>query len=232
MIKNTNSHKIIVNYSSNGREDYNKGQLRLHESILKHWDGDYWLHSKERDGILPDSKLFKHHEHQEMKYFFKLTMIQSAMEQGYTEIYWIDSSIILHKDITGLANPILAFDNLGHPLYKYISDEAVANLNCITYLSEVKQIWTGAIGFDFNEPITKIIFSEWVRQAQMGSFNEGISTRDGFIAHRHDQAVLSVLLYDYKIHLLPYGKIVTSPHHLPPYEYGQDYYFIHKGIEI
>jgi hypothetical protein len=162
-------------------------------------------------------------------YFFKFTMIQTAREQGYTEIYWIDSSIILHKDITGLASPIMAFYNLGHPLSKYISDEAVANLNCITYLSDIKQIWGGAIGFDFNQPITLVIYNKILEQAQMGSFNEGISTRKDFVAHRHDQAVMSVLFHDHKIHLLPYGKIVTSPHHLPPYEYGQDYYLYIKG---
>lgn len=231
MIKNTiNCKKIILSYASIGREDYNKGQLRLYESILEHWDGDYWLHSKERDGMLKDSKLFKHREHNDVPYFFKFTMIQTAREQGYTEIYWIDSSIILHKDITALASPIMGFHNLGHLLSKYISDEAVANLNCITYLSDIKQIWGGAIGFNFEHPITLVIYNKILEQAQIGSFNEGTSTRKDFVAHRHDQAVMSVLFHDHKIHLLHYGKIVTSPHHLPPYEYGEDYYLIHKGI--
>lgn len=231
MIKNTiNCKKIILSYASIGREDYNKGQLRLYESILEHWDGDYWLHSKERDGMLKDSKLFKHREHNDVPYFFKFTMIQTAREQGYTEIYWIDSSIILHKDITALASPIMAFHNLGHLLSKYISDEAVANLNCITYLADIKQIWGGAIGFNFEHPITLVIYNKILEQAQIGSFNEGTSTRKDFVAHRHDQAVMSVLFHDHKIHLLHYGKIVTSPHHLPPYEYGEDYYLIHKGI--
>ena len=124
----------------------------------------------------------------------------------------------------------MAFHNLGHLLSKYISDEAVANLNCITYLSDIKQIWGGAIGFNFEHPITLVIYNKILEQAQIGSFNEGTSTRKDFVAHRHDQAVMSVLFHDHKIHLLHYGKIVTSPHHLPPYEYGEDYYLIHKGI--
>lgn len=228
MIKNTNSHKIIVSYSSRGREDYNGQQLRLHESILEHWDGDYWLHSKERDGMLKDSKLFKHYEHEDVPYFFKFTMIQTAREQGYTEIYWLDSKMVLNKDITGLASPIMAFDNLGHPLSKYISDEAVANLNCITYLSDIKQIQGSSIGFDFNQPITLVIYNKILEQAKMGSFNEGISTRKDFVAHRHDQSVMSVLFHDHKIHLLPYGMIVNEHHAQPPYEYGQDYFIIKK----
>ena len=227
MIKNTKSHKIIVSYSSRGREDYNAQQLRLHESILEHWDGDYWLHSKERDGMLKDSKLFKHYEHEDVPYFFKFTMIQTAREQGYTEIYWLDSKMVLNKDITGLASPIMAFDNLGHPLSKYISDEAVANLNCITYLADIKQIWGGAIGFNFEHPITLVIYKEILEQVELGSFNEGTSNRNEFVAHRHDQAVMSVIFHQHKIYLLPYGNIVIKAHSLPPYEYGQDFYIIY-----
>ena len=227
MIKNTNSHKIIVSYSSRGREDYNGQQLRLHESILEHWDGDYWLHSKERDGMLKDSKLFKHYEHEDVPYFFKFTMIQTAREQGYTEIYWLDSKMVLNKDITGLASPIMAFDNLGHPLSKYISDQAVANLNCNTYLADIKQIWGGAIGFNFEHPITLVIYKEILEQVELGSFNEGTSNRNEFVAHRHDQAVMSVIFHQHKIYLLPYGNIVIKAHSLPPYEYGQDFYIIY-----
>ena len=177
--------------------------------------------------MLKDSKLFKHYEHQDVPYFFKFTMIQTAREQGYTEIYWLDSKMVLHKDITGLASPIMAFDNLGHPLSKYISDDAVVNLNCNTYLSEIKQIWGGAIGFNFEHPITLVIYNKILEQAKMGSFNEGTSTRKEFVAHRHDQSVMSVIFHQHKIYLLPYGNIVINAHSLPPYEYGQDFYIIY-----
>jgi hypothetical protein len=45
-------------------------------------------------------------------------------------------------------------------------------------------------------------------------FKDGESKRPGFVAHRHDQAVLSVLLYDFGIDLLPYG-LVVHPELLP-----------------
>ena len=228
MIKNTeNCKKIIVSYASKGRADYNIGQQKLYESILEHWDGDYWLHSKERDGILPDPLLFKHREHNDVPYFFKFTMIQLAKEKGYTEIYWLDSSLRLRKDITGIASPIMAFHNLGHEMSKYITDEAVANLNCNTYLADIKQIHGSAVGFDFTQSITLVIYNKILEQAQMGSFNEGTSTRKEFIAHRHDQSVMSVIFHQHKIYLLPYGNIVINIHSLPPYEYGQDFYIIY-----
>jgi hypothetical protein len=61
----------------------------------------------------------------------------------------------------------------------------------------------------------------------MGSFNEGTSKRKEFVAHRHDQSVMSVIFHQHKIYLLPYGNIVINAHSLPPYEYGQDFYIIY-----
>jgi hypothetical protein len=158
-------------------------------------------------------------------------MIDWARENGYNEVYWLDSSLVLAKDITGLASPIMAFHNLGHDLYKYISDEATINLNISEYdLKGVEQTWGGAIGFNFATLKANEIFDELIHQSEIGSFNEGISTRQGFIAHRHDQAVMSVLFHIHNIPLLRYGKIVTYPHYEPPYEYGQHYFIIHQRL--
>lgn len=220
--------KIIVSFSSKGREDYNIWQERLYKSILQHWDGDYWLHSLERDGVLEDTKQVKYKPHSECPYQFKLVMIERAREMGYYEVYWLDSSLVLAKDITGLANPIMAFHNLGHDLYKYISDKAVENLGIGEELKEIEQTWGGAIGFNFASIKANKIFNDIIHQSEIGSFNEGGSTRQGFVAHRHDQAVMSALFYKYGIKLLRYGNIVTYPHYNEPYEYGKDYFIIHK----
>jgi hypothetical protein len=223
--------KIIVSFSSKGREDYNIWQERLHKSIIKHWDGDYWLHSLERDGLLPDTKQVKYKPHSECPYQFKLVMIDWARDNGYNEVYWLDSSLVLAKDITGLANPIMAFHNLGHDLYKYISDTAQSNLAVTDEeLKRIEQTWGGAIGFNFASILANRIFNDLIHQSQVGSFNEGTSTREGFVAHRHDQAVMSVLFHIHNIPLLRYGNIVTYPHCQEPYEYGKDYYIIHKRL--
>lgn len=221
---------LIVSYASKGREDYNKGQQRLLESILKHWDGDYWLHSLERDGELPSSKLFDHKPHNEVPYLFKFTMIQLARELGYTKIIWLDSSLVLDRNPIELLNVgVMAFNNLGHPLYNYISDQAVENLNCNDYLITLDQTWGGAIGFDFNREWVQALWSDIIAQAKLGSFNEGTSTRYGFVAHRHDQAVMSVLFNKYGVPLQPYGRIVTHPHYITG-EYGTDFYISHRPI--
>lgn len=226
----SNTKPVIVSFASKGREDYNKGQQRLLESIQKHWHGDYWLHSLERDGELPSSVMFQNKSHKECPYLFKFTMIQLMREQGYEQIYWLDSSLVLEKDITPLiSSGVMCFHNLGHPLYKYISDTAVNNLNCNDRLIGIEQTWGGAIGFDFSREWVNTLFNEIIEQAHKGSFNEGGSERYGFVAHRHDQAVMSVLFSNYNVPLLPYGTIVTHPHYTTK-EYGEDYYITHRPI--
>lgn len=226
----SNTKPIIVSFASVGREDYNKGQQRLLESIQKHWDGDYWLHSLERDGELPSSKAFENKSHKDCPYLFKFTMIQLMREQGYKQIIWLDSSLVLDRNpIELLATGVMAFNNLGHPLYKYISDKAVENLRCKDHLIGIDQTWGGAIGFDFNREYVTWLFDEIIVQSKLGSFNEGGSDRYGFVAHRHDQAVMSVLFSKYNVPLQPYGRIVTHPHYITN-EYGTDFYISHRPI--
>lgn len=227
----SNTNPVIVSFASKGREDYKKGQERLLQSIQANWTGDYWLHTLERDGELPSSVAFKHKPHDQCPYLFKFTMIQLMIEQGYKQIIWLDSSLYLEKNpMELLEGGVMAFHNLGHPLYKYISDQAAANLNCSSRLNDIPQTWGGAIGFDFNNEDVCELFDEIIEQAHRGSFDEGKSTRPEFIAHRHDQAVMSVIFHDYGIKLQPYGKIVTHPHYLFPFEYGNDFYISHRPI--
>jgi len=229
----SNIKPVIVSYASKGREDYNKGLDRLHDSLIKcGWEGDYWLHSKERDGNLTSCNLFEHKEHFEVPYLFKFTMIQTLREQGYTKIIWLDSSLVLDRaDVTDLLNVgVMCYDNLGHPLYKYISDEAVKNLEIKTEeLLFMKQTWGGAIGFDFSREWVCELFSKIIEQAHKGSFNEGSSERYGFVAHRHDQAVMSVIFSQYGVPFLQYGNIVTYPHYMTN-EYGNSFYISHRPI--
>lgn len=226
----SNTNPIIVSFASKGREDYNKGQQRLFESILKHWDGDYWLHSLERDGELPSSQMFEHKTHNEVPYLFKFTMIQLAREMGYNKIIWLDSSLVIDRNpLELLESGVMAFHNIGHPLYKYISDQATQNLQCESHVVAIEQTWGGAIGFDFTHEWVRWLFDEIIFQAKLGSFNEGSSSRYGFVAHRHDQAVMSVLFSNYNVPLLAYGAIVTHPHYMTN-EYGTDFYISHRPI--
>ncbi len=231
----------LISFSSKGREDYNRGLLRLIDSALEHWKGDVLMYSPDHELIeykgvkihkgWPEPKSVESFTHSEMPYQFKIALIQQAIELGYERIVWLDSSFVIKKDLTPLFDEtgISVFHNLGHPLYKYISDEAVKNLGITEdELKEIPQIWGGALLFDFTKQNTIDVFEKMKHFSVDGSFSEGKSIRDGFIAHRHDQAVMSVLVYG-RCKMHPYGKVKCPPHDTNG-EYGDDVYLICRSV--
>jgi hypothetical protein len=80
------------------------------------------------------------------------------------------------------------------------------------YINDVKNTWGGALGFNFEKELPKIILGQIFYQSLIGSFNNGTSTRDGFVAARHDQSVNSVIFHNHKIDILDYGFIAAKIH--------------------
>lgn len=231
----------LVSFSSKGREDYNKGLLRLIDTAAEHWKGDVLVYSPDHElseyrGVKihkgwPEPVSISSFKHEEMPYQFKIALIQQARELGYERIVWLDSSMVIKKDITPLfcSSGIGVFHNLGHPLYKYISDDAVRLLGISDIkLQKIEQIWGGALFFDFTKENACDVFDRMMWHSTDGSFREGISARDGFVAHRHDQAVMSVLVHD-KCDMYPYGKIKCPPHDTNG-EYGDDVYLVCRSV--
>lgn len=171
--------------------------------------------------------------HSQVPYKFKLELINKAVQDGYTKIVWLDSSLQLVRDVNELFNESagFCFHNLGHPLKKYISDVCASNLILSDEELEVTpQIWGGAFGLDFTNPDAHKILRALIRQSELGSFNEGSSDREGFVAHRHDQAVMSVIFKRYKVKMYDYGYITTASHCFDPFEYGNHSYIYHLSI--
>lgn len=249
---------VIVSFSSKGRDNYNQSLLRLIDSVKEHWKGDMLVYSpdhwlEEYKGVKinkgwPQPKGLKNYTHSEMPYQFKTSMIQLALEQGYERIIWLDSSMQLKKDLTPLfdhESGLAFFDNLGHPVYKYLSDKAQDLLNVTDdFISDKPQIWGGAFAMNFAHEYVRLFFDELKKFSTNGSFSEAKSRRTGFVAHRHDQSVMSILL-QYEFHLrdrfgerryfydskniLPYGQILCPPHDTTG-EYGTDPYLVCRGL--
>lgn len=241
---------VICSFATKGRESYHTMLLRLIDSCLEHWKGDLLIYSPDHDlseyrGVTihkgwPDPVGIKSYTHQEMPYQFKTALIQKAIELGYERIIWLDSSMQLKKDLTPLLDKsesgIVTFHNLGHPVYKYLSTESEYILREEKYLDYdlpilemIPQIWGGAFMLAFNRPLADNFFHDLRRYSTNGSFKDGGSKRDGFVAHRHDQAVMSVLLNRYDHDMLPYGQILCPPHDKTG-EYGTDPYLICRGL--
>lgn len=246
---------VIVSFATKGRENYCGMLLRLIDSCKQHWPGDLLIYSPDHDlneykGVTihkkwPDPEGIKSYTHAEMPYQFKTALIQKAIELGYERIIWLDSSMQLKKDLTPLLNNsktgVVTFHNLGHPVYKYLSDEALEMLDVSEEsINDIDQIWGGAFMLDFTKPYTHRFFTVLKAFSVNGSFKNGTSKRAGFIAHRHDQSVMSVLLskgllmvtyywrYDYS-DMLPYGQILCPPHDTSG-EYGTDPYLVCRGL--
>lgn len=235
---------VIVSFSNKGRDDYNRLLLRLIDSCKEHWKGDLLIYSPDHDLWMyrdvpihhswPDPEGIQSFTHKDMPYQFKTALIQKAIELGYERIIWLDSSMQLKKDLTPLfesTNGVTVFENLGHPTWKYLSDNAYNLLGGyweLYDLYKIPQIWGGAFALDFTNEFTKYFFEILKKFSINGSFKESGSTRDGFVAHRHDQSVMSVLLYN-KCKMLPYGQILCPPHDTSG-EYGTDPYLVCRGL--
>lgn len=193
----------LISMAIDGREKYTDKLIGLQDS-LKNWPYDTRIYKAYPRYCTP---------HDLIPYKFKFDLINQARLDGYQRIVWLDSSIRILQDPVALFGDhgIFAFDNEGHPLWKYISDKARNNLGLSeTQLKPIPQTWGGAIGFDFRYDKAGEIFGEILTQSTMGSFNDGGSTRPGFVAHRHDQAVMSVVFWKHKYILLPYGTIAAK----------------------
>lgn len=242
---------VIVSFATKGRENYCGMLLRLIDSCKQHWKGDLLIYSPDHDlneykGVTihkkwPDPEGIKSYTHQEMPYQFKTALIQKAIELGYERIIWLDSSMQLKKDLTPLFNHwsgITTFENLGHPTYKYLSDDAESLLRERKFIGEpvhkefvlniIPQIWGGAFAIDFTNDTARHSFESIKEFSVNGSFKDRPSKREGFIAHRHDQSVMSVLLYG-RCNMLPYGQILCPPHDTSG-EYRTDPYLVCRGL--
>lgn len=241
---------VIVSFATKSRatksrENYHGMILRLIDSCKDHWKGDLLIYSPDHDLWMyrdvpivhswPDPEGLPSFKHNEMPYQFKTALIQKAIELGYERVIWLDSSMQLKKDLTPLFDTesgITVFENLGHPTWKYLSDQAAnklfGDIDYTEWLKQIPQIWGGAFALDLTKQKAKEFFTELKEYSCNGSFKESGSTRTGFIAHRHDQSVMSVLLHN-KCTLLPYGQILNHIHDITG-EYGTDPYLVCRGL--
>lgn len=245
------SKKIIVSFASTGRENYPKAQLRMIRSCVEAgWRGDYLIRTldgwvdkydgvKILQGSYPPTKKFGPCYNQaEVPYQFKPYIVQEAIEKGYSQIVWCDSTIKMMRNIQPLLDyakkhGVCAFDNLGHPLHKYTTDLQQDRLGISTKeLMKAKQIMACVIIFDISNRIGLEIFEDWIAASRDGvSYqNKYGSTRKEFIETRHDQSVISGLLHIYRVPILPYGGLRYFEH-LESKEFQSPVYFVNKGVE-
>ena len=231
---------ILISYSSKGREDYNKALLRNIEYAKEHHKGDFLYYSKDAETLLyrgvtiNEGMPYDCDEHSVTPYQFKPKLFKQAYDKGYRKIIWTDSTICIVKDLAPIFNKmnktgVLAFHNLGHDLDRWISGVAAKNIG-IDLTENPYQIMACVVGFDLGTVKGKRIFDKWYDLSMDGeSFQNNAVNHPGGVAHRHDQACLSALLWQEKHKLLPYGKLIYEAHETNK-EFGDDYYFVNRAI--
>ena len=235
-----NKKQCLISFASKGREDYNKAMTRnIEVAKSQGYTDDFLYYSldqpREVSGVTIKGGLpLNCPSHQDTPYGFKPFLFKEAFDRGYRQIIWLDSTIVLARNPQLVFDEckkrgVVAFHNLGHPLEKWISDKAVKNTG-VNLSENPQQIMACVVGFDLENEQGKRIFDKWFALAQDGeSFQNNPSTINGFVAHRHDQAILSALLHLEKIPLLPYGSLVYEAH-AQGYD-GHVPFFINKGVD-
>lgn len=217
--------QCLISYAKNGRENYENALDRNMGEAKKHFDGDFIYLKNELPQGCPT--------HDDVPYAFKPYLFKMAYDQGYRQIIWMDSTIVMMRDPQPIFDHmknkgVVAFHNLGHNLPEWISDVAAKNTG-INVWDEPYQIMACVVGFDLNHPEGKQIFDEWMDLANDGeSFHNNPGSWPTFKGHRHDQACLSALLWKRDVKLLPYGNLVYEAH--PNGFEGHTMYFMNKAI--
>lgn len=139
--------------------------------------------------------------HSEVPYMFKPYAIQKAIDSGITTVLYCDSPIIAIKDISPVFDHIeefgfMFFDNIGHPLGKWCNDKTLKAFRLTKEKAmDIKMIMACCMGFDFNYLSVELLFKNYKDMAikyYPGSWDD----------HRHDQTVMSWLLYIRDYHIL------------------------------
>ena len=217
--------QCLISYAKNGRERYEDALDRNKTEAKKHFDGDALYYKIDLPEGCPS--------HQDTPYGFKPFLFADAFEKGFKQVLWLDSTIVMLRDPQPIfdvmsKHGVVAFHNLGHNLKNWISEKAIETTG-IDLKQDPYQIMACVVGFDLDHPLGKKIFDKWLALSQDGVSFQNNPCANPNNKHRHDQAVLSALLWQEKVSLLSYGSLVYETHYPQGYE-GKTPYFLNKAI--
>jgi hypothetical protein len=153
--------------------------------------------------------------HDESRYGFKVHAIREAINQGYEQVFWMDSAIYPIAPIERMweeTKKIGVFSGKDGSLLSDCSFPKVLKYFGREY-EEVRNKGLTICGgsfycFDFNHPKTMKVFEEFEQAEKDGMFGSVWDERntprdDKFKGTRHDEVVLAYILDKYNIELVP-----------------------------
>lgn len=143
--------------------------------------------------------------HEESPFAFKFFCIQEALKYGYKKILWLDTSVIIKRQINDIferINDVGYFILYNHDLGSFCSDKALKTLNITREESFNLPCMQGTnFGLNFTHANVRRFFDKIIQLATDGITFPGPHNNNNFKAskdirvkgHRHDQTAMSVI---------------------------------------
>lgn len=192
------SRQCIVTYADR-KNNYVRGVSRLVDSLRYNWDGGLLAFIGEE--TLPGCP-----HHADNPYAFKIYAIQAAIDAGYSQILWLDSSCFAIQPVKPIFDHIsehgYIMQDAGHFIGVWTNDRTLQyfGLSRDSVMESRCYGNAGFLGLNFESEICKTFFSEWHKAMEAGMFkggwtnNEKTESQDERCrGHRHDLSCGSIV---------------------------------------
>jgi hypothetical protein len=187
MVTKTGKTRAIVNLV-NGNGNYLNAQIRLEHSAYNNADKsfDFICFQNESQVNAPP-----HHDN---PYAFKIYAIEKLREMGYTEIFWMDASLVMVADFSPIWEWIwqkgFFFEEAGHWAGSWCNQDTLNYFGITKEQAMTMPMFAaGYCGFDFKNAKAQEFFAEWKESMLNGCF------RGSWTDHRHDMTCASIIAH-------------------------------------
>lgn len=180
-----NNKRCIISLA-NERGNYQKALDRLEASVKQYNpEIDFFGYRSEDEVGAP--------KHLENPYAFKVYAFEKAFHEGYTQVLWLDSSVVLRADITPVFQEI---ENNGYIMQEagcfvgeWCNDSTLEYFQLTREEAMRKLMYgnAGLLGLSHESKIAMIFFANWKKAMMDGCFKGDWET------HRHDMTVGSII---------------------------------------
>jgi len=155
-------------------------------------------------------------------------VIRQALQRGFETIVWADSAAYVVRDPSPFFRLVkergILFLGHGDQLHRYVNDRSLELFGFKR--DDVKRRWlvSGTIfGLDFGYETTHDFFEEWASYERDGWFKtDGQKPKGDFLEHRHDEAMVSLMLMKYEIDTPAYDDHLNSDRESVTFRAGKD----------
>lgn len=171
---------------ANERGNYQKALDRLRESIERYNPEIPFFGFRSEDEVGAP-------KHLDNMYAFKIYAFDEAIKRGFTSVLWLDSSVVLRKDITPIFEEIeregYIMQEAGSYVGQWCNDKTLEYFN-LTRDEAMKMLMygnAGLLGLNFHNYKSESFFEAWKTSMMDGCFIGDWSN------HRHDMTCGSII---------------------------------------